>query len=93
MKSWLVGFCTLFLVGCVGVISDQPVQPVQNSRQNMPIESPNIPTTQTNKMELNLENYGPAPELTNEVWLNTEQPLRLSDLRGKVVLLDMWTFG
>ena len=34
-----------------------------------------------------------APELTNEVWLNVEEPLRLADLRGKVVLLEMWTFG
>jgi len=40
-----------------------------------------------------LPDLGPAPELENEVWLNTEQPLRLSDLRGQVVLLDMWTFG
>jgi thiol-disulfide isomerase/thioredoxin len=34
-----------------------------------------------------------APELTNQVWLNTDAPLRLANLRGKVVLLDMWTFG
>jgi thiol-disulfide isomerase/thioredoxin len=35
---------------------------------------------------------GKAPELTNSVWLNTD-PLRLSILRGKVVLIDFWTFG
>jgi hypothetical protein len=40
-----------------------------------------------------LRNFGPAPELTNETWLNTDTPLRLADLRGKVVLVDMWTFG
>ena len=40
-----------------------------------------------------LPTLGSAPELTNEVWLNVEEPLRLADLRGKVVLLDMWTFG
>ena len=40
-----------------------------------------------------LRDLGPAPELTNEVWLNTNHPLRLESLRGKVVLLDMWTYG
>ena len=35
---------------------------------------------------------GLAPELTNQVWINSPQPLRLAGLRGKVVLLDMWTF-
>jgi thiol-disulfide isomerase/thioredoxin len=40
-----------------------------------------------------LPDYGPAPELTNEIWLNTDHPLPLSNLGGKVVLLEMWTFG
>lgn len=35
-----------------------------------------------------------APELEGgRGWLNTERPLRLSALRGKVVLLDFWTYG
>jgi len=40
-----------------------------------------------------LLDLGPAPELTNETWLNVDAHLRLADLRGKVVLIDMWTFG
>lgn len=40
-----------------------------------------------------LRDFGPAPELTNDVWLNVDSPLRLADLRGKVVAIDMWTFG
>lgn len=40
-----------------------------------------------------LPDLGPAPELTNDVWLNVDAPLRLADLRGKVVAIDMWTFG
>jgi cytochrome oxidase Cu insertion factor (SCO1/SenC/PrrC family) len=43
--------------------------------------------------EIVLKNYGPAPELNNTVWLNTDEPLRLADLRGKVTLIDFWTFG
>jgi hypothetical protein len=40
-----------------------------------------------------LPDLGPAPELTNNIWLNTPQSLRLADLQGQVVLLEMWTFG
>lgn len=43
-------------------------------------------------VKLILPNLGPAPELQNETWLNTDQPLHLADLRGSVVLIDMWTF-
>lgn len=39
-----------------------------------------------------LPDFGPAPELRNDVWLNSN-PLRLADLQGKVVLLEFWTFG
>lgn len=40
-----------------------------------------------------LPDLGPAPELTNDIWLNVDSPLRLADLRGKVVIVEMWTFG
>ncbi len=33
-----------------------------------------------------------APEISNEVWINSS-PLRIADLRGKVVLLEFWTYG
>src|SRR5512141_478709 len=42
--------------------------------------------------ESDLPDLGPAPELTNTTWLNADAPLRLANLHGKVVLLDMWTF-
>lgn len=35
-----------------------------------------------------------APELSGaKSWLNTDKPLTLAGLRGKVVLLDFWTYG
>lgn len=33
-----------------------------------------------------------APELRGTAWLNTERPLELRDLRGKLTLLDFWTY-
>jgi len=51
------------------------------------------PTVGSTAIGVQLVDLGPAPELENEIWLNVEQPLRLADLHGKVVLLDMWTFG
>ena len=40
-----------------------------------------------------LPDLGPAPEIANTVWINSDRPLRLAELEGKVVLIDMWTFG
>src|SRR6185503_2073869 len=35
-----------------------------------------------------------APEITGgRGWLNTDKPLSLPALKGKVVLLDFWTYG
>jgi cytochrome c biogenesis protein CcdA/thiol-disulfide isomerase/thioredoxin len=40
-----------------------------------------------------LTNAGPAPELTGiDHWLNSK-PLTLASLRGKVVLVDFWTYS
>jgi DNA-binding beta-propeller fold protein YncE len=36
----------------------------------------------------------PAPEFPDGLeWLNTERPLSFAALRGKIVLLDFWTYG
>jgi thiol-disulfide isomerase/thioredoxin len=46
--------------------------------------------------EMSVQSYGRvrAPELTGgRGWLNTDKPLSIAGLRGKVVLLDFWTYG
>jgi thiol-disulfide isomerase/thioredoxin len=68
------------LAGCV------PASAVHDA----PAESSDSMTASAEKVDL--KDLGAAPELQNDVWLNVEKPLRLAGLRGKVVLLNMWTF-
>lgn len=43
--------------------------------------------------DVDLKNYGDAPEFIGiEKWLNSE-PLTMLSLRGKVVLIDFWTYS
>ena len=56
--------------------------------QPQPEDAPQIKASTSS-----LPDLGEAPELQNEVWLNTDAPLHLKNLRGSVVLIDMWTFG
>lgn len=42
---------------------------------------------------ISLPDMGQAPEILNEVWINTDEPITLASQRGKVVLLEFWTFG
>lgn len=40
-----------------------------------------------------LSDYGIAPDFTEIAhWLNTEKPITIGELKGKVVLVDFWTY-
>ena len=43
-------------------------------------------------LNIRLEGRRPAPEWSNRSWLNTDHPLTLSELKGRVVLLNFWVF-
>ena len=80
MKRIFIGL-TLFLTACTAATESAPTE------KSMPIE------TEQPQINASLPDLGAAPELTNDTWLNVDAPLRLADLRGKVVIIDMWTFG
>ena len=62
---------------------------VEKTELSTATQAPPTPST----VRASLDDLGPAPELTNQVWINVDRPLRLAELRGSVVLLEMWTFG
>ena len=104
---WMILLLNSVLLGaCAGSIGSQanpissaaPRDPALTDRVEptaaaTPTLEPTSKPTAPSSVRADLPDLGAAPELNNEVWLNTDRPLRLADLRGKVVLLDMWTFG
>ncbi len=80
MKRILIGI-TAFLAAAVTLAQGTPgpTQPATPDSQSVYVS--------------NMPDFGTVPEFSNESWLNTDVPLRLSNLRGNVVLLDMWTFA
>ena len=58
-------------------------------------DSPDQPDEQPDDQpEVSFAGNVPAPEFPGGLdWLNTSAPLTITDLRGKVVVLDFWTYG
>ena len=82
MKYFVFGLIALILFGCASQQSTATQSAVEPQ-----VEEPAMPKLAS------LPDLGPAHELTNDTWLNVDSPLRLADLRGKVVIIEMWTFG
>lgn len=51
-----------------------------------------MPSYEPIPLTVGLQDLGAAPEITNETWLNSDAPLRLADLKGKVVVVEFWTY-
>ncbi len=83
---WILGALALTACAAPGLPDASPAEPASTGRLgDIAADDSPGPTP--------LPDYGPAPELHNAVWLNVDAPLQLADLRGKVVLIDFWTFG
>jgi len=83
MRRYFLGLLAFILFGC----SSGQGSPSNQNEVQQQNDDPAAPKVAS------LPDLGPAPELTNDTWLNVSFPLRLADLHGKVVLIDMWTFG
>lgn len=88
MRIYLMVMLSILLTACSGIVVTS-----SETKNSQIVEPEKVQSDLIQKSLVNLPDLGKAPELENAVWLNVEQPLRLADLRGKVVLLDMWTFG
>lgn len=81
---------------------DKPIAKVEETGPDTPVKAETMrqetnptefgPTPAQAQLLAGLGSRGQAPELDNEVWLNSD-PLKLAHLQGKVVLIEFWTFG
>jgi thiol-disulfide isomerase/thioredoxin len=88
VRWWLLGLGLPLAVGLLaylayaGFLRPAAARPAASPIFAGPVARPAAPD----------DNPEDAPELSGGVgWLNTAGPLRLKDLRGKVVVLDFWT--
>ena len=79
----------LILIACTG---NQRESAADSSGVQVLASGTIVPPT-PQPIEVDLPNMGEAPEILNETWINTDAPVTLESVRGKVVLLEFWTFG
>jgi thiol-disulfide isomerase/thioredoxin len=73
-----------------------PVQQALHTLRRAPTPAPTGPTSNTSAQDaaLGLQNLGTAPTFSGIThWFNTPRPLSMTGLRGKVVLVDFWTYS
>ncbi len=61
-------------------------------KNTTPAASPEATAVPRQEATVQLPDGPLAPALNNDTWLNSK-PLLTADLRGRVVLIDFWTFG
>ena len=69
-----------------------PAPQAEPAQVSTPVDAPAPTPDELATLAASLKSQGPAPELHNQVWLNSE-PLKLADLRGQVVIVEFWTYG
>ncbi len=78
----------LLVVACTAPAGEEPA-----SSTTAPPTTITTMAEEKEEIVVDLPDMGGAPEFLNDVWLNSDGPVTLAAQRGKVVLLEFWTFG
>lgn len=95
MGRKLIGWETAVFLILVFVLTacSLPAAEETGSGEGTALASGTVMPPTRGEIVVELPDMGAAPEFRNEVWLNSDGPVTLASQRGKVVLLEFWTFG
>ena len=87
-------FATIIAAALLAADCNRRGNQAENDNNNTRVFASNeMSKSDSHHGNLDLSGKLPAPELTGgHGWLNVAKPLTLKELRGKVVILDFWTF-
>lgn len=88
---WCVSFSTPFAAAPIQTEMMESDDAMEASEETSMADP--APTYDPIPLTVELQDLGSAPEITNDTWINANAPVRLADLRGKVVVVEFWTFG
>jgi thiol-disulfide isomerase/thioredoxin len=92
-KIWITAVIPIFIFILVACTSNQRESAVVESSGVQVLASGTVVPPTPKPIQVDLPDRGVAPEILNETWINSESPVTLESVRGKVVLLEFWTFG
>ena len=91
-KIWITAVIPiLFLI--LGACTGSQREPAAESAGVQILASGTVVPPTPKPIQVDLPDMGAAPEILNETWINSDTPVTLESVRGKVVLLEFWTFG
>jgi peptide-methionine (R)-S-oxide reductase len=94
--AFSISICLAMAAGCARITSSESIQasePVENGGDSVtPVEPDPKAVAGDIDVLIPASKAIPAPALTDGKWINSD-PLNAEQLRGKVALLDFWTFG
>jgi thiol-disulfide isomerase/thioredoxin len=92
-KIWITAVIPIFILILVACTSNQRESAGAESSGVQVLASGTVVPPTPKPIQVDLPDRGVAPEILNETWINSESPVTLESVRGKVVLLEFWTFG
>ena len=93
-KIWLTAVTPLLLLILAACAGSQPEPTAATNSGGVQIlASGTVVPPSRAPIQVDLPDLGAAPEILNETWINSETPVTLASVQGKVVLLEFWTFG